>query len=286
MPSRFYISFQAKVLAMIAVAMLTLMGVTIWIVNSHVTAQLERDAAESLMTADSVFRNMQRARAKNLMLRFGNVPNESSRFRALAQLNDAPTMRYLLRELAKQYEADVVVFLRPDLRTLASASRDPTVDLSEFEVAAHGLARNALAGQPVYSTDHINHQIHDLIGVPVIVSDEMVGVLVFAVECGQGVIREFRQLTRCDVVLLADDHVTASTLPESWLSRTTVRTLRAALDNAGSLNVDFLDQITRLDLGNEHMMAIGSRFKSMTHSHVLGYLIVSSYEGPLAALRM
>ena len=196
MARRPFISFQAKVLAIIAVAMVALMAATIWVVNSHVTAQLERESAEALVTADSVFRNLQTARAKNLLLRFGNIPNEP-RFKAVAQLGEGATMQYLLRELAASYQADAIVYHKPDLTPLASAG-NITSNLAALTTATN-------AGEPACSTEKINAKLYDVISIPVVISDQLVGVLAVAVECGEHVAREFQRLTRCEVVFLAGE---------------------------------------------------------------------------------
>src|SRR5437667_12410641 len=91
-------SFQAKVLVPVAVIIAAVVGVTLWLLNGHVAAQFEADAAQSLLTSEAVFENSQKIRAKNLFLRYGSVPNEP-RFKAVAQLGEGNTMRFLLRDL-------------------------------------------------------------------------------------------------------------------------------------------------------------------------------------------
>jgi len=284
MRRRIVISFQAKVLSMIAVAMLALMGVTIYVVNSHVTEQLERDAAQTLLTSDAVFRNMQRVRAKNLLLRFGNVPNEP-RFKAVSQLGEAPTMRFLLKELLTEYEADAIVFMTTETTPLASVNRHPDGDVRDFEVAAQKLSERARTGITAYSAEYIGRNIYELIGVPVVISGRTVGVLVFAVESGQALVREFHQLTRCDVVLLANERVTATTLRDAKLDGITVQRFAEALANVGSLSTETSDDVTKFLVGRNHMMCVGGRFKSVTGGQMLGYLLLQSYEGELATLR-
>lgn len=284
MRSRVIISFQAKVLSMIAVAMLALMGATIWVVNSHVTEQLERDAAQTLLTADAVFRNMQRVRAKNLILRFGNVPNEP-RFKAVTQLGEASTLRFLLTELVKEYEADAVVFLTPESTALASVGRQPDFQIRDFEVAAQKIAALARSGTLAYSAEHVGRSIYEIIGVPVSIAGAPVGVLVFAVECGQELAREFHQLTQCEIVLLADNRVTATTLAASSLDQPTLARFADALANAGSLSAETRDDVSQFDVGRDHVMCVAGQFKSATRAHRPGYLLLRSYEGELATLR-
>ncbi|MEI6084577.1 MAG: ATP-binding protein [Verrucomicrobiota bacterium] len=284
MRHRMVYSFQAKVLSMIAVAMLALMAVTIWVVNSHVIEQLEQTAAKNLRTSDAVFRNMQRDHAENLLLRFGNVPNEP-RFKAVSQLREVNTMRFLLKELVTEYEVDSIVFTTTETAPFASVARRPETDLRDFEIAAQKIAERARAGLTVYGTDQIGRNIYELIGVPVVISGQSIGVLVFAVECGQSRAREFHQLTGCDVVLMANDVVTATTLSDPELKPTTVREFANTLATAGSPERGSIEDINQLIIGRDHRLFVAGRFKSATRNRVLWYLLVSSYESELTALR-
>ena len=83
--SRQYLSLQTKVLLPVITVMVLLLAITIWLVNWRITQQLQTEAAQTLATADGVFKNSQRIRARNLLQRYRNVPNEP-RYRAVFQL--------------------------------------------------------------------------------------------------------------------------------------------------------------------------------------------------------
>src|SRR5436189_5246014 len=102
-------SFQSKVLAPVIGTMVLLVLVTMWIINRRITDQIEAAAGRELVTADAVFKDSQTIRARNLMRRFLNVPNEP-RFKAVSQLADANTLRFLLSELLDAHAAEIVAF--------------------------------------------------------------------------------------------------------------------------------------------------------------------------------
>src|SRR6267154_723807 len=91
----FRFSFQAKVLLTVISIMVLLIAVSMWIVNRRITAQLQAEVKQQLITADAVFKNSQNLRTKELLRRYGNLSHEP-RFKALSQLNDAKTIRFFL----------------------------------------------------------------------------------------------------------------------------------------------------------------------------------------------
>src|SRR6266568_1496193 len=103
------LTFQAKVLLPVVSIMGLLVVVPMGLVSRRMSSQLESSAAENLMTADAVFRNLQSIRAKNLLLLYRNVPNEP-RFQAVAQRSDPKTLSFLLNELLDERGGDVVLF--------------------------------------------------------------------------------------------------------------------------------------------------------------------------------
>src|SRR5688572_12432605 len=118
------LSFQAKVLIPVLTIMVVLLVLPTWIFSRRMSDQLESAGAENLRTADAVLNNLQSIRAKGLLLRYRNVPNEP-RFRAVAQLSDAKTLRFLLRELMEDFVCDVIQFADDQERPIARLGRDP-----------------------------------------------------------------------------------------------------------------------------------------------------------------
>ena len=86
-------SLRAKVLLPVVATMVLLLALTVWAVNHRLTQEFETDAARTLATADAVFRNSQKIRTHNLLLRYRNLPNEP-RYKAVFQAADPPTIRH------------------------------------------------------------------------------------------------------------------------------------------------------------------------------------------------
>src|SRR5664279_730299 len=102
-------SFKAKVLVPVVAIMVLLVVVLMGIVNYRMTHQLQTEAAQRLSTSDAVFSNSQKIRVRNLLMRYSNIPNEP-RFKAVSQLGEPKTMRFLLNELVGQVGADMITF--------------------------------------------------------------------------------------------------------------------------------------------------------------------------------
>src|SRR5947208_6365272 len=113
-------SFQAKVLIPVISIMALFLVLTIALISQRVTTQFQEDATRKLLTAESVFQNSHKLRARNLLLRYGSVPNEP-RFKAVSQKADPETLRDSLSELLKELGGEIAFFTTADSGTLASA---------------------------------------------------------------------------------------------------------------------------------------------------------------------
>src|SRR3989442_8405578 len=191
-------SFQTKVLVPVILILILLAALMLGTINHCITEQLQADAAQALATADSVFQNSQTIRMKNLLLRYGNVPNDP-RFKAVAQKNDSRTMRVMLSDLIKELGGDVVLSLNSEGQRLAGASQDPRLNLAEFESRGGPSIKAALEGQSNVDTIQVGRRLFDLVSIPVAVGENggenVVGVLAFGAEIGKAVAEEFKQLT-------------------------------------------------------------------------------------------
>src|SRR5262245_18727044 len=96
--ARFAVSFRSKVLAPVIGVMVFLLVATVSTVNSRIARQFQTEATRTLSTADAVFRNSQKIRTKNLLLRYRNLPNEL-RYIAAFQTGDPGTVRAWLAEI-------------------------------------------------------------------------------------------------------------------------------------------------------------------------------------------
>ena len=97
------LSFKTKVLVPVVIIMVLLVAVLLCIVNLRMTRQFQSETAQRLNTADAIFVNSQRIRTRNLLLRYSNIPNEP-KFKAVCQLGEPKTMRFLLNELTKEFD--------------------------------------------------------------------------------------------------------------------------------------------------------------------------------------
>ena len=122
--------FQGKLLLPVLAIMVMLIIVTLWVVNDRITQQVRTEAAGNLTTAAAVFRNSQKIREKNLILRYGDVPNEP-RFKAVARLAEAKTMQFRLNELIIALGADVIQFTSADGEPLAFFTALANIQINE-----------------------------------------------------------------------------------------------------------------------------------------------------------
>ena len=270
------LSFKAKVLVPVIAIMVLLVAVLLSLVNYRMTRQFQSETAQRLSTADAILANSQKIRTRNLLLRYGIIPNEP-RFKAICQLGEPKTMRFLLKELIKEFDADMIVFTTEKGVHLASVRRDSELTLTQFESATSVSAHQALEGQPNVDIVEVNARLFDIISIPVTVGERVVGVMTLGTETGDALIREFQQLTHSQIVLLAHERVIASTLqnPDAddqfgFLLGNSSRTARDS---------------HQLVVGDQHFLALPGHFPSLSDDQQLGYVLLSSYEQPLQALR-
>src|SRR5258705_6758820 len=207
------LSFQAKVLIPVVTIMVLLVVATILVVNSRITTEFEADAAQKLSVAAAVFEHSQQIRARNLILRYRNIPNDP-RFKAVAQKADVKTLRFHLTEFLNELGGDISFFTTDRGECLANSTRAAGLNSLEFEAASSVSARAALAGQANVDTVLIGDRIFDVVSIPVSVGNNgnIIGALTFGAEIGRSVAEEFKQLTHAEIVFRARGHVVASTL--------------------------------------------------------------------------
>lgn len=269
------LSFQAKVLIPVVIVMILLVAATILFVNRRITKQFQTEAAQKLSEADTVFNHSQKLRAKNLWLRYRNIPDEP-RFKAVLQKGDPDTVRFQLRELLERFGGEVAFFTTERGRHLTQASRDADFQTAQFQERTSDLARRALEGQATVDTLLFGVRLFDVVSIPVTVGANIVGALTFGVEIGATVTEEFKQLTHTEVVFLVNDQVTLSTLQKPSLQR--------------ELTARFLDtelakkpRIREVSLDGEHFVGLAAPFSAMGAGSP-AYVLLSSYEQSLSAL--
>ncbi|HWX21716.1 MAG TPA: histidine kinase dimerization/phospho-acceptor domain-containing protein, partial [Candidatus Binatia bacterium] len=281
-------SFSTKVLVPLVSIMVLLLVVTAWLVNRRITTQFRADAARSLETADSVFRSSENLHAKNLLLRFSNLPNDP-RYKAAFQSKRLQSLRDAIKDLPTEQGVDVALFTssKPDLR--ASAQRDPHMPVAEFQISSTAASRQALSGAPQVDTIRVGDRLFDVVSVPIFgsggipifgggSSDVPTGVLTIGSEIGDSVARELSLVTHNQIVLLANGHVVASTVPGSELREQFARLFGDATRETSSRRGP-----RQVLLGEDHYFCAAGKFTSLSGDAGLGYLLLASYEQPLRA---
>src|SRR5579859_3991450 len=103
------LNFSAKVMVPLVALMVLQLVLTSWLVNHRITKQFRNDATRNLETADSMFRQAESLRTKNLLLRFRNLLNES-RYKSAFQSKHAQTIRDALKDLPAGEGVDVALY--------------------------------------------------------------------------------------------------------------------------------------------------------------------------------
>ncbi len=263
------LSFQAKVLIPILLMMVLLTQFTAWLVDRRITDQLIAEAADKLGTAEAVFKNFDQINARNLVLRYRNYVNEP-RVKAVVQKSDSKTIKQLFSEfLHEDQSVGVMLFTSSNERPLAFVARDLELDPVEFERQSLPAVRRALEREATVDIIATKERLFNLVCVPVLVGNQLNGVVTFAIEIGPSLAHELRQLTHTEIAFLIDNHVIASTLP--------ARMQRGLPKLQAGRGMD-----TKID--SEHFLYTAGRFPSSSGDHALRYQLLFSYEKSMQAL--
>jgi signal transduction histidine kinase/ActR/RegA family two-component response regulator len=277
-------SFSTKVLVPLVVCMVVLMGITVWLVNELLTTQFQEAAARDLSSADGLVKNSQKNRARNFELRFRNLPREP-RYKSTFQTADVPTVRALLDELrAEQENLDIILYTtdRSELKSLANSRRDPVVSIRELEKASAPAVTKALQDEERVDTIRAGARIFDIVSIPVKgAGDVLIGALTLGTEVDDKAAEELSSSTHCKVVLLAGGSVIAS----SALLTPERRMQFAILFRQGSSPASRRNGPADILLGGDHYFCQAGKFDTLGADEGLGYLLLSSYEEPLRALK-
>jgi two-component system, NtrC family, sensor kinase len=275
------VSFSTKVLVPVVTIMVLLLGVTVWLLNLHVTGQFEMEARRLLAKAGDSVRTSEEQHTKNLLLRYRTLPNEP-RYKAQLNRADQPTIKNWLEELLSEKDLDVILYSTVEKgEALANAKRDPLLSLPEFEAASSNVIAYALNSEEKADTIQVEDRLFDVVSVPVFgVGNHLIGALTFGSEIGVSAAKELRDVTQCQIVLMANGKVTASTVAGPELH-----------EQFGSLFKEYLDgrkrslaPMKKILIGDEHYFCAAGKFTCLNADGNLGYLLLFSYEQPLRAL--
>lgn len=266
-----YLNFQAKVLIPVFTLSILFLGIILWLVSRHLTAQLEEDAKQLLTTSEAVFRDSYEIRTRNLLLRYQNVVNEP-RFKAVAQLAEPKTMTMLLSELLIEMGPDTEVLMyTPEGNIFSSAAkREQNLNVQEFKSRSSVSIEDALRKQVGADTIAVEQRLFNVISVPVIVNESPAGILTIGVRVGNQAAQEFKLLTRSEIAFVVKNAVAVSTLTDTKFYPQLITTFQ-------KLSSSQTAQIVAPN--GERFLCMTGRF-SHSSSNV-GYLILSSYEKAL-----
>jgi len=281
------VSISTKVLVPVVSIMVLFLVLTVWSLNRRITKQFQAEAARSLETADSVFHSSENLHAKNLLLRFSNLPNDP-RYKAAFQSKHLQTVRDAIKDLPTEQGVDVALFASSKADLQASAQKDPRIPLADFQISSSAAAKQALTGSPKTDTIRVGDKLFDVVSVPVFggsglpifgrSSDAPIGILTIGSEISDAVARELSLITHSQIVLLANGHVVASTVPGKELREQFARLFSEATQEASPRGGP-----RQVLLGEEHYFCAAGKFSSLNGDAGLGYLLLSSYELPLQA---
>ena len=279
------LSFQTKVLLPVLAALVLLPAVTLWIVNRYISDQMQEEAQHTLETAETVFQQTLGFRARDLVTRFGNAVAEPT-YRSIAGLagsNDPlarETVKGTLFKLLKDYGDDYdALILTADESSAHVVVRPGTFDEAEswIKIVAP-LNRSALQGDAVQSTLEFHGRVYLVASVPVRNPGRtaVVAALTVANQISGATLLELGRLTGAEILVMADDTVTASSLRQSDVPEVSAAVSRSGAGGRRS--------ILPLQIRREHYFALTDRYQSGGQSPSFRYVILSSYEKRLEKL--
>ncbi|MDB6113150.1 MAG: hypothetical protein JWQ62_95 [Lacunisphaera sp.] len=270
-------SFQTKVLLPVLAALVLLPVVTLWIVNHAMSQQVQAEASQTLATTETVFRQTLEFRARDLLARFNNAVKEVS-YRSVVQVaaaNDpaaGETVRKFLRDRLGEYGDDYEALL------LAPAGDPPQVaarhnsagEAEEWIKLTEALARAALQGEAQHVTLEFRGRVYLVGAVPIYSSEnKLAGTLAVATRISDAVLQDLKSLTGAEILLVADNAITASSLHQPDLPALPAALLRA--DNVRGAPVSVV-------IHNEHYLALADNYERSGAHTGFRFVLLSSYE--------
>ena len=271
------ISFRTKVLAPVVACMVMLMVVTFFVVKHRVKQQVRSEGESRLEAANYEFLDLQKIRIQNFLLRFQDLP-ASQPLNSYLQKNDVKNLQTQLKELLAEQGVSVVLYTSGAKGAVDCEVRGLFSDLA-FEQAAAPSVNLAFHGEEKLDTVLVGEQLFDVASFPVNNSSgETIGVLTLGSEFGSSVVQEFGFRHQSEIALLADGHVIASTLHEETKKQFQNLFNESLNPNGGEGPASGLRQQL---IGGEHYFYTTGQLDSLNKDHVLGYVLMNSYEQSL-----
>ncbi len=272
------LSVQTKVLIPVLAFLVLLPAITLWIVDDHITQQVQVDSRQTLATADTVFLKSLEIRADDLLARYRNEANNPN-FRALTLKQDArATINAYLGDLLEKFSGDeVALYFNRQGELLSSARKDTTSAAQDFERAVTNLVRPALTGELGSGSVSLNGKVYLVVAVPVFVSENspLQGVLVVGSRLGESTVQEFKALTNTEILLISDaKQVAATTIQSPDLDAAVIR--EATFTGAHA--------VLPVTVNAEHFLAMAGTYGNGGSQPGFRYVLLSSYEQRMRSL--
>jgi two-component system NtrC family sensor kinase len=290
------VSFRAKVLIPVISVMVLLLAVTLLVVNFRFQQQTADNARTELAAASLRFRHSQSVHQGNLYLWFRILANEP-KYRA-ALMNDPfdpATVQDSLARMAddenlSDHGVDFIFFTRSDPNPSAKPGsviqqHDSSLSPQTIIAGSEPALQHALKGDSQPDTIRIGDKLYNVISIPVYYPNKqngILGALTFGERMDWRTAQEFSAGASGLTVLIAGDHVVASTLAGNEPTADLAERFKklTAQNNASSTAL----AIQRVIVGNERFFCSSGTFPSLKSDTTLGYLLFSSYEKQLQAL--
>lgn len=277
--------FQTKVLVATILVMAVLLATIMYVVNRRFTAQFTEEASDNLKMARTIFERSEQIRVRNQLAQYrswANEPRVKSLFLKAAVENDASlaeanrlTLKdFFQQNLLPEMEVAFAAYSTTTETLFATASAGSPLDLSTGPEITQGIEQ-ALRGDARADYVQIARQLYEVASVPVVVGEQLVGVLTVGREITPAWMNELAQLIHAEVALIAGGQIAASSLESgSELLVQTFDNLRQtpAKEGAGQ----------PVMLGEVHYLGYVELLPALHGA--AGHLLLSSYERPLQQL--
>lgn len=284
---KFRFGLQAKVLIAVVGFLVLLPAVTLWIVDRHITRQMEDEARRTLITAESVFLKSIENRNRSFLSRYESIVAEA-RFKVMAEIGDPKTLEGLLGKLLEDSpeEHDAMVLLNMNGAMVAGRRRASSIDLAHFTSSAAAITRRALGGDAAMGSVGFDGRACNITAVPVTApTGSLVGVLVVGVRISEATIRELR-LPHTEILLALRGEVTVATVPGTALPESLLR--KDTMDGRPppQRSSQRRENTQSVLIAAEHFMARSGKIDTASDdASSIHYVILSSYEQRLQALQ-
>ncbi|HVV01973.1 MAG TPA: hybrid sensor histidine kinase/response regulator [Verrucomicrobiae bacterium] len=281
------VSFGTKVLVPVALCMVLLLASTVWLLNRRLAREFQTTASRTLAHAENALKTSQSIHLQDLSLRYQNLPKQPI-YKAAFQYADQhdgafpATLRGLFDDLLAQESLDVILYATNLRAAVAFSKKDPSLSITAFQNASRGAITRGLEGEEQADVVAVDRRMFYVVSIPVFVGgDHQVGALAVGSEVGNGTAEEWADITQCQIALIAGGRVVASTLGKPELNPRLLE-----IFNGGSSVHTAREQLKGALLDGEHYYCSTGKFNSVDPARAdFGWVLLSSYEQPLQALR-